>query len=147
MMTWIMASASASSVPGRTCSHTAACSAILVRRAYLDLAEGALPAARRCLELALALRLAQGDRRGMGLVLAGIGLIDTTSGDHDTADRHLAEARDIFRRAGDRWALAATLFTVIAPPGGLACAALSSKFETTPSISSASRSSGGISGE
>jgi hypothetical protein len=31
-------------------------------------------------------------------------------GDFDAADGHLAEARDIFRRAGDRWGLASTLW-------------------------------------
>jgi tetratricopeptide (TPR) repeat protein len=43
-------------------------------------------------------------------VLAGLGLIETTSGDYSEAERHLAEARDIFRRAGDRWGLASTLW-------------------------------------
>jgi predicted ATPase len=85
--------------------------AVLVRRAYLEFAEGALPAARRALQQALALRRGQRDRRGVGLALAGlalagIGLIDTTAGDYLGAERHLAEARDIFRRAGDRWGLA-----------------------------------------
>ena len=83
---------------------------MLVRRAYLELAEGALPAARDALEQALELRRGQSDRRGLGLVLAGLGLIDTTAGDYRSAERHLAEARDIFRRAGDRWGLASTLW-------------------------------------
>jgi tetratricopeptide (TPR) repeat protein len=43
-------------------------------------------------------------------VLAGLGLIDTTTGDYLSAERHLAEARHIFRRAGDRWGLASTLW-------------------------------------
>ena len=43
-------------------------------------------------------------------MLAGLGLIDTTAGDYRGAERHLAEARDIFRRAGDRWGLASTLW-------------------------------------
>jgi tetratricopeptide (TPR) repeat protein len=50
------------------------------------------------------------DRRGVGLVLAGLGLIDTTAGEYEQAERHLGEARDIFRRAGDRWGLASTLW-------------------------------------
>ena len=56
------------------------------------------------------LRRRLNDRRGLGLVLAGLGLIDTTAGDHESAERHLAEARQIFRRAGDRWGLASTLW-------------------------------------
>jgi len=43
-------------------------------------------------------------------VLAGLGLIDTTAGEYRSAERHLAEARDVFRRAGDRWGLASTLW-------------------------------------
>jgi tetratricopeptide (TPR) repeat protein len=84
--------------------------AVLVRRAYLELAEGALPAGRAALQGALELRRAHGDRRGVGLVLAGLGLIDTAAGDHDAAERHLADARSMFRRAGDRWGLAGTLW-------------------------------------
>ena len=67
--------------------------AVLVRRAYLELAEDALPAARAALEEALELRRRQRDRRGTGLALAGLGLIDTTAGDYDSAERQLAEAR------------------------------------------------------
>ncbi len=84
--------------------------AVLVRRAYLELAEGALPKARAALEEALELRRRQRDRRGLGLALAGLGLIDTTAGDYEGAERQLSEARDIFRRAGDRWGLASTLW-------------------------------------
>jgi len=43
-------------------------------------------------------------------VLSGLGLIDTMAGDYLSAEQHLAEARDIFRRAGDRWGLASTLW-------------------------------------
>src|SRR6185503_14619656 len=84
--------------------------AVLMRRAYLELSRGALPASRAALEEALALRQKQGDRRGLGLALAGLGLVDTMAGDYASADRHLAEAREIFRRAGDRWGLASTLW-------------------------------------
>jgi tetratricopeptide (TPR) repeat protein len=41
-------------------------------------------------------------------VLSGLGYVDTTAGDYGSAERHLAEARDIFRRGGDRWGLAAS---------------------------------------
>ena len=51
---------------------------MLVRRAYLELAEGDISAARMSLRDALALRREQHDRRGVGLVLTGLGLIDTT---------------------------------------------------------------------
>ena len=44
-------------------------------------------AARAALEQALELRRGQRDRRGLGLVLAGLGLIDTTAGDYDSAER------------------------------------------------------------
>ena len=84
--------------------------AVLVRRAYLEVTEGALPAARRALEEALELRRAQSDRRGLVLALAGLGFIDTTAGDYRSAERRLAEARDLFRRAGDRWGLASSLW-------------------------------------
>ncbi len=67
--------------------------AVLVRRAYLDLAEGSTQEARACLEHALLLRRQLNDRRGLGLALAGLGLIDTAAGDYDNAERHLAEAR------------------------------------------------------
>ena len=43
-------------------------------------------------------------------MLSGLGLIETSAGDYDAAERSLAEARDIFRRAGDRWGLASTLW-------------------------------------
>jgi predicted ATPase len=94
----------------RLAHDEAGTAAVLVRRAYLELAEGALPAAREALDEALGLRCRQRDRRGVGLALAGIGLIDTGAGDHCSAERHLAEAGDIFRRAGDRWGLASTLW-------------------------------------
>ena len=83
---------------------------MLVRRAYLDLAEDDVPAARRALQQALATRRAHGDRRGLGLVLVGIGVVETNAGEYRKAERQLAEARDIFRRAGDRWAFASSLW-------------------------------------
>ena len=43
-------------------------------------------------------------------MLAGLGLIDTAAGEYASAERHLAEARETFRRAGDRWGLASTLW-------------------------------------
>jgi tetratricopeptide (TPR) repeat protein len=84
--------------------------AMLVRRAYLELAEGDLAAARVTLEEALELRRGQGDRRGLRLVLVGLGLIDTIAGEYASAEEHLAETREMFRRAGDRWGLASSLW-------------------------------------
>jgi tetratricopeptide (TPR) repeat protein len=43
-------------------------------------------------------------------VLVGLGLIDTTAGEYASAEEYLAEAREIFRRAGDRWGLASALW-------------------------------------
>jgi len=84
--------------------------AVLVRKAYLELAEHAFVPARAALEQALDLRRAMNDRRGIGMALAGLGLVDTVSGDLDRAGRELADARDLFRRAGDRWGLSSTLW-------------------------------------
>ncbi len=83
---------------------------VLVRRAYLEFADGRRGAARRDLEAALELRQRQGDRRGVGLVLAGLALVDTTAGDYRSAEQEVEEARDTFRRAGDRWGLASALW-------------------------------------
>jgi predicted ATPase len=83
---------------------------MLVRRAYLELEQESLEAARDCLEQALELRRRLSDRRGVGMALSGLGLVSTVSGDHDLAERHLAEARDLFRRAGDRWGLVSSLW-------------------------------------
>jgi predicted ATPase len=81
-----------------------------VRDAHLLLAEGQLDDARRHLERALDLRAGLGDRRGRGLALSGLGLVETAAGDYDAAELYLAEAYDIFRRAGDRWGIASTLW-------------------------------------
>jgi tetratricopeptide (TPR) repeat protein len=94
----------------RFAGDPAGTAAVAVRRAYLELADGAPPKARAALQTALELRRAEGDRRGVGLALAGLGQVETAAGDLRAADRHLAEARDIFRRAGDRWGLASTLW-------------------------------------
>ena len=83
---------------------------VLVRRAYTSLAANDVAAAHADLERALDLRAGLSDRRGRGLILSGLGLVETTMGDFDAAERHLAEARDIFRRAGDRWGLASMLW-------------------------------------
>jgi ATP/maltotriose-dependent transcriptional regulator MalT len=37
-------------------------------------------------------------------------LVEIVAGRHSAAERHLGEARDVFRRAGDRWGLAAALW-------------------------------------
>jgi predicted ATPase len=84
--------------------------AVLVRRGYFELAEGALVEARADLERALDLRRRLNDRRGVGLVLSGLGLIDTKAGDYLSAEQQLVEARELFRRAGDRWGLASSLW-------------------------------------
>jgi predicted ATPase len=81
-----------------------------VRRAYVLLAEEDTEAAREQLETALDLRGRLHDRRGRGLVLSGLGLVETVAGDYDAADRFVSEARELFRRAGDRWGLASTLW-------------------------------------
>ena len=83
---------------------------VRVRRAYLELAEGFPALAREALEEPLELRRTLNDRRGIGIVLAGLGLLDTLLADHDGAARELADARDLFRRAGDRWGLASALW-------------------------------------
>ena len=49
----------------------------------------------------------QRDRRGVGMALSGLGLVDIAAGDYDRAAELLAEARELFRRAGDRWGLTA----------------------------------------
>jgi predicted ATPase len=83
---------------------------VSVRRAYLELAEGFPALARRALEQPLEFRRAANDRRGIGIVLAGLGLVDTILGDFDGAARELSDARALFRRAGDRWGLASALW-------------------------------------
>jgi tetratricopeptide (TPR) repeat protein len=85
-------------------------STVAVRRAYTSLAERDLVGAKAHLERALALRAGLSDRRGRGLVLSGLGLVETIAGEYGRAERYLGEARDIFRRAGDRWGLASTLW-------------------------------------
>ena len=83
---------------------------LLVRRAHLHRVEGSLEAARYCLDEALVFRRYVDDRRGTGLVLSGLSLIDSASGDQSAAERHLADARRLFRRAGDRWGLVSALW-------------------------------------
>ena len=83
---------------------------VLVRGAYVSFVDGDLEAARRQLQGALELRTRLRERRGRGLALSGLGLVETAAGDHDAAEQYLAEARDIFRRAGDRWGIASTLW-------------------------------------
>jgi len=83
---------------------------VSVRRAYAAFMAGDLETAREQLELALDLRSRLHDRRGRGLVLSGLGMVETVTGELDAAEAHLTIARDIFRRAGDRWGLASTLW-------------------------------------
>lgn len=82
----------------------------LVRRAYLELAEGAIDEARPRFERALEIRTSLNERRGVGLVLSGLGLVETLAGNFESAEARLADARDLFRRAGDRWGLASSLW-------------------------------------
>jgi ATP/maltotriose-dependent transcriptional regulator MalT len=42
--------------------------------------------------------------------LLGAGLVETVSGDYRSAEQPLSEARQLFRRAGDRWGLASALW-------------------------------------
>ena len=83
---------------------------VLVRRAYLELAEGSPDRARECLDRALQLRRAMRDRRGVGMALLAVGLVETVRGDYSRAEEPLSEARQLFRRAGDRWGLASALW-------------------------------------
>ena len=78
---------------------------VLVRRAYLNVAEG-LPGTPGTASSARSdYRRRTIDRRGIGLVLNGLGMIDTDAGAHADAERRLEEARGLFHRAGDRWGL------------------------------------------
>ncbi|HEY0517575.1 MAG TPA: AAA family ATPase [Solirubrobacteraceae bacterium] len=83
---------------------------VLVRRAYLELAEDAPDRARSCLERALQLRRSMRDRRGVGMALLALGLVETVSGEYLNAEQPLLEARQLFRRAGDRWGLVSALW-------------------------------------
>ncbi len=96
----------------RGCGDDAGLATVLVRRAYIALAEDELSEARAHLEAALELRDGLSDRRGRGLVLAGLGLVETAAANFDEAEAYLAEALEIFRRAGDRWGLASTLWRI-----------------------------------
>jgi tetratricopeptide (TPR) repeat protein len=50
------------------------------------------------------------DRRGVGMALLAVGLVETVSGEYARAEQPLAEARQLFRRAGDRWGLVSSLW-------------------------------------
>ena len=82
---------------------------VLARRGYLDLADGAhrRRRARRWRPRSSCAAGTGRSARRQGLVLSGLGFVETTAGDHESAERRLAEAREIFRRGGDRWGLAA----------------------------------------
>jgi predicted ATPase/DNA-binding SARP family transcriptional activator len=83
---------------------------LLVRCAYLELAEGSPDEARTCLERALHLRQGMRDRRGVGMVLMALGIVETVAGNYERAEPPLSEARELFRRAGDRWGLVSALW-------------------------------------
>ena len=44
------------------------------------------------------------------MALSGLGLVDTIAGEYERAERELAEARELFRQAADRWALTQALW-------------------------------------
>ena len=48
--------------------------------------------------------------RGAGMVMVGLGLVGIQSGEHDLAEEQLGQARELFRRAGDRWGLVSALW-------------------------------------
>jgi predicted ATPase len=83
---------------------------VLVRRAFLEIAEGSIDAARRCLAGALQQRRAVRDRRGVGMVLLALGFVETGAGEYDRAEQLLGDAREMFGRAGDRWGLVSALW-------------------------------------
>jgi len=84
--------------------------AVLVGRAYLELATRSPGLAREHLEGALEARRQLGDRRGAGMVMVGLGLVGIQGGDLDLAEQQLGQARELFRRAGDRWGLVSSLW-------------------------------------
>ena len=47
------------------------------------------------------------------MALLGLGLIAILDGDHELAENQLAEAGEIFRRAGDRWGLVSSLWRTV----------------------------------
>jgi ATP/maltotriose-dependent transcriptional regulator MalT len=44
------------------------------------------------------------------MALLAVGFVETVSGDYGQAEQPLAEARQLFRRAGDRWGLVSSLW-------------------------------------
>jgi predicted ATPase len=83
---------------------------VLVRRAYLELAEVSPDDARSHLERALHLRRRMRDRRGVGMALTALAIVEMVAGNLERAQPPLSEARELFRRAGDRWGLASALW-------------------------------------
>jgi predicted ATPase len=85
--------------------------AVLIGRAYLELATGSPVRARECLESALQIRRRLSDRRGAGMAMVGLGLVGIHGReDLDMAEGQLGRARELFRRAGDRWGLVSSLW-------------------------------------
>ncbi len=58
-----------------------------MRHAYLALSQGSTDAAREHLAQALRLRREMRDRRGVGMTLAAVGLLETVSGDYERAEQ------------------------------------------------------------
>ena len=46
------------------------------------------------------------------MALSGLGLVHAASGEFAEAERELHEARELFRRAGDRWGLTGVLWNI-----------------------------------
>ena len=88
-------------------SRRSACAAPTWRSPRTSSARRACSSARRSSSVA-------GSATGAaaGSCSPGLGLVETAATNYVAAEAHLAEALDIFRRAGDRWGLASTLWRV-----------------------------------
>jgi tetratricopeptide (TPR) repeat protein len=92
------------------CESDRGCADAWGRLANVELADGNAEAAAELFGRVRALRTELGDRRGIALALVGLGRAAAASGAERRAERFLLDAADTFRRAGDRWGLASTLW-------------------------------------